>query len=154
MTARSSLAPALQSKLRQIRAIRHKAGEQLDDVSYRALLRRVADVESSTQIRSIAKATAVLAEFARLGIGGQVPRPKLTPMQKKMWSLWQQLADAGQVKNRKMAGLLAYVERQTGVEAKGSLAWMTWAQERQVVESLKKWLARGDTSFTEGEADA
>ena len=140
------MTPAIQSKLRQLRAIRHKAGEQLDDESYRAILKRCADVDSSTKIRSIAKANAVLAEFSRLGLCKQPKRPALTPMQKKMWSLWQQLADAGKVDNRKMPGLLAYVERQTGVDAKGSLAWMTWAQEQQVVESLKKWLVRKESS--------
>ena len=140
------MSPTLQSKLRQLRAIRHKAGEQLDDAAYRAILQRCAGVSSSTAIKSIAKADAVLAEFARLGLGEQAKRPLLTPMQKKMWSLWQQLADAGKVDNRKMPGLLAYVERQTGVDAKGSLAWMTWAQEQQVVESLKKWLVRKESS--------
>lgn len=138
--------PALQSKLRQLRAIRHKAGEQLDDAAYRAILQRCAGVGSSTAIKSIAKANAVLAEFARLGLGEKPKRPALTPMQKKMWSLWQQLADAGKVKDRKMAGLLAYIERQTGVEAKGSLAWMSWPQEQAVVESLKKWLSRKEPS--------
>jgi hypothetical protein len=136
------MTPALLSRLRSIRAIRHKAGERLDEVSYRAILQRCAGVSSSTQIRSLAKADAVLDEFRRLGIGAPPARPQLTPMQKKMWSLWQQLADAGLVQNRKMAGLLAYIERQTGIEAKGSLAWMTWPQEHQVVESLKRWLAR------------
>ena len=103
------MSPTLQSKLRQLRAIRHKAGEQLDDAAYRAILQRCAGVSSSTAIKSIAKADAVLAEFARLGLGEQAKRPVLTPMQKKMWSLWQQLADAGKVDNRKMPGLLAYV---------------------------------------------
>ena len=140
------MSPTLQSKLRQLRAIRHKAGEQLDDAAYRAILQRCAGVSSSTAIKSIAKADAVLAEFARLGLGEQAKRPALTPMQKKMWSLWQQLADAGKVKDRKMAGLLAYIERQTGVDAKGSLAWMSWPQEQAVVESLKKWLARKEPS--------
>lgn len=141
----------LASRLRQIRAIRHTAGAQLDDAAWRALLQRCAGVASSTQITSLARANAVLAEFRRLGIGAATARPKLTAMQRKMWSLWQQLADAGRVDNRKMAGLLGYVKRQTGVEA---LAWLTWPQEYQVVESLKRWLARGETPSTETQADA
>ena len=145
------MTPALANRLRTLRAIRHKAGEQLDDAAYRAILQRCAGVDSSTKIRSVAKAEAVLDEFRRLGIGAPPARPPLTPMQKKMWALWQQLADAGRVDNRKMAGLLGFVKRQTGVEV---LAWLTWPQEYQVVESLKRWLSRGETPSTEGKADA
>jgi len=65
---------ALQSRLRMLRAIRHKAGEQLDDDSYRAILQRCAGVTSSTQIRSQAKADAVITEFRRLGLVRKVER--------------------------------------------------------------------------------
>ena len=140
------MSPVLQSKLRVLRAIRHKAGDALCEADYRAILKRCAGVESSTEIRSLAKADAVLAEFARLGLGTLPKRQPLTGPQKKMWSLWQQLADAGRINNRSMAGLEGFVKRQTGVEA---LKWLTWAQEMQLVESLKRWLERGD-----GVADA
>lgn len=142
------MTPVLASRLRQLRAIRHKAGEQLDDDSYRDILQRCAGVSSSTQIRSVAKAEAVIDEFRRLGIGTPPPRKPLTPQQKKIWSLWQQLADKGLVRDRRMAGLMAWVKRQTGVDA---LSFMTWPQEHQVTESLKRWLARG---HEEGEAHA
>lgn len=134
------MTPVLASRLRQLRAIRHKAGELLDDVSYREILQRAAGVTSSTQIRSVAKAEAVIDEFRRLGIGTPPPRNPLTPQQKKIWSLWQSLADKGLVTNRSMAGLLAWIKRQTGVDA---LSFMTWPQEHQVTESLKRWLQRG-----------
>jgi len=134
------MTPILTSRLRQLRAIRHKAGELLDDVSYREILQRCAGVSSSTQIRSVAKAEAVIDEFRRLGIGTPPPRKPLTPQQKKIWSLWQSLADKGHVTDRTMRGLLVWVKRQTGVDA---LSFMTWPQERQVTESLKRWLARG-----------
>lgn len=134
------MTPVLASRLRQLRAIRHKAGEQLDDDSYREILQRCAGVGSSTQIRSVAKAEAVLDEFRRLGIGTPPPRKPLSPQQKKIWSLWQQLADKGLVRDRRMAGLMAWVKRQVGVDA---LSFMTWPQEHRVTESLKRWLARG-----------
>lgn len=136
---------ALQSRLRMLRAIRHKAAGQLDDEAYRAILQRCAGVDTSTKIRSLAKADAVIAEFHRLGIGQPAGRKPLTAMQKKMWSLWQQLADKGLVDNRKMPGLVAWVARQTGVE---QLTWLTWPQERQCVEALKRWLARGEEEKT------
>ena len=130
---------ALQARLRQLRAIRHKSGAQLDDAAYRAILQRCAGVASSTQIRSLAKAQAVLDEFRRLGIGAPPPRKPLSPQQKKIWALWQQLADAGLVRNRRMSGLLGFVKRQTGVDA---LDFLTWPQEHMVTEALKDWLLR------------
>lgn len=134
------MTPTLQTLLRQIRAIRHTAGEQLADDDYRAILQRCAGVASSTEIRSIGEAKAVLAEFERLGIGRSLARPKLSALQRKMWSLWQQLADAGLVDNRKMPALMAWVKKQTGID---QLRWLTFAQENTCVESLKQWLARG-----------
>lgn len=134
------MTPMLASRLRQLRAIRHTANE-LDDESYREMLMRCAGVTSSTQIRSVAKAEAVLDEFRRLGIGTPAPRKALTPQQKKIWSLWQSLADKGLVRDRTMRGLLAWIKRQTGVDA---LSFMSWPQEHQVTESLKRWLARGE----------
>lgn len=73
----------------------------------------------------------------RAGVRSRAP---LTAPQRKMWSLWQQLADAGLVDNRRMPALLAFVKRQTGVDR---LEWLTGRQEDLVVESLKRWLARG-----------
>lgn len=143
-------AVAVAARLRLVRALRHKAHDTLDDAAYRDILRRCAGVDSSTRIASLTQANAVLAEFRRLGIGQQA-RPPLAPMQKKMWSLWQQLADAGRVNNRQMSGLIGFVKRQTGVE---SLAWLTWPQEHQVVEALKSWLLRGETPSSDTQADA
>lgn len=130
---------ALQSKLHTLRAIRHTAGDRLCDDDYRAILRRCAGVESSTQIRSVTKVNAVLDEFKRLGIASATTKVQLTKTQKKIWSLWQQLADAGMVNNRRMSGLSAFVKRQTGIE---SLQWLSTTQELEVIESLKQWLDR------------
>ena len=126
-------------RMRALRAIRHKAGDRLDDSSYRAILRRKAGVDSSTQIATLAQAEAVIAEFQRLGLAAEPARKPLTRMQRKMWSLWQQLADRGLVKNRKMPSLLAWIKRQAGVDA---LGWLSGAQENEVVEALKAWLER------------
>lgn len=130
---------ALQSRLRILRAIRHKAGEALDDADYRAILQRCAGVTSSTQIRSLTKADAVLDEFRRLGIGSPPARRRLSASGKKVWSLWQQLADAGLVRDRRMSALMAWVRRQAHVDA---LEFLTAAQEHAVIEALKAWLER------------
>jgi phage gp16-like protein len=76
---------------------------------------------------------------------GQQHRSKtpLTPAQRLMWSLWQRLADAGKVTNRKMPALLSFVKRQTDVER---LEWLTTAQEDMVIVSLKAWVKREGTA--------
>ena len=66
-------------------------------------------------------------------------RTPLSYPQKKMWALWQSLGDAGKIESRKMAALVAFAHRQTGVDR---LEWLTTAQENLVIESLKAWLRR------------
>ncbi len=66
-------------------------------------------------------------------------RKPLSAPQKKMWALWQSLADAGKTASRKMPALVAFAQRQTGVD---HLDWLTTAQEDLVIESLKAWLKR------------
>lgn len=63
----------LKAKLTAIRAIRHKS--TLDDAAYRALLMRVAGVDSSTKLTRLTQAEAVLAEFDRLGLNPKGSRP-------------------------------------------------------------------------------
>ena len=63
----------------------------------------------------------------------------LTGPQRKMFSLWQQLADAKVVEDRRMSALVAFAKRQTGVER---LEWLKSKQEDLLIESLKQWLHR------------
>jgi len=75
---------------------------------------------------------------ARAGDGAATAQRKpLAPAQRKIWALWQQLADAGLVRNRKMPALAAWCKRQTGVDR---IEWLSGAQEALVIESLKRWL--------------
>lgn len=129
----------------------HLAVTQLcwDDSTYRDILQTVCGVRSAGDL----DATGRVRFLAHLQLCGWKPtggapfakdrpvRKPLTWPQKKMWSLWQQLADASLVKNRKMPALLAYVQRQTHVDR---LEWLNGAQEALVIESLKKWLERGE----------
>lgn len=129
-----------------------KAALGWDDDTYRDILFTVCRVRSSSQL-DFAGRRRFLAHLRACGWTGGTQgkgaaekrasapvRAPLTRPQRKMWSLWQQLADAKRVDNRKMPALLAYVERQTGV---ARLEWLEPAQEALVIESLKKWLARG-----------
>jgi len=133
--------------LTQIRARRHKAKATLSDESYRQILQRTAGVASSTEIRAIGKAKAVLAEFDRLHIAPPAgKRRQLTAIQRKMWSCWQQLADAGLVVDRSMPALRAWIEAQYGVS---DLQFLTWPQECNAIERMKRWRLRGEDEVKE-----
>lgn len=108
---------------------------------YRDILRTVCHVASSAEL-DFAGRKRFLAHMEKCG---WTPKGKkgvvkpLSPTQKRMWSLWQQLADADKVSNRKMPALVAFAKRTTGVDR---LEWLTGAQEDLVIESLKQWLKR------------
>lgn len=121
---------AIQIKRRQI---------NMDDTDYRAMLQRIAGVTSSTDIFDERKLAEVQQELNRLGAPAGPGRRPLTKPQKKMWSLWQQLADAGRVRDRRMSALLAWVKRQAHVDA---LGFLSAAQEYAAIEALKSWLDR------------
>ena len=128
-----------------------KAELRWDDDLYRDVLYSVCRVRSSALLDFTGR-KRFLAHLRACGwkggakahAGASKPvtarvRAPLTARQKKMWSLWQQLADASLVENRKMVGLLAFVKRQTGVDR---LEWLNLPQEQLVVESLKQWVHR------------
>lgn len=119
----------------------------LDDSAYRDLLWTVCQVRSSAEL-DFAGRRRFLDHLAKCGWvdGRKAPqtaskavRKPLTAPQKKMWSLWQQLAEAGLVDNRKMPALVAYITRVTKVDR---MEWLNSAQEHLVIESLKSWLER------------
>lgn len=118
-----------------------------DDAFYRQILWSVCRAKSSAELdmagrlRLIAHLRACGWQPTGRGAGARhgarpVAKP-LSPVQRKMWSLWQQLADAGVVANRRMPALLAWVTRQTGVDR---LEWLNAQQEELVIASLKRWL--------------
>ena len=79
------------------------------------------------------------ATASRMNRPASTARKPLTEPQRKMWSLWQKLAEAGKTESRKMPALVAFAHRQTGVDR---LEWLTTEQEQLVIESLKAWLRR------------
>ena len=119
-----------------------------DEDTYRDVLQSVCGVRSSADLDAAGR-RLFLEHLQKCGwkptggaqAGGKARpvRKALTGPQRLMWSLWQQLADAGLVENRKMPALQAYVTRQTQVDR---LEWLNSAQEALVIESLKQWLAR------------
>lgn len=119
-----------------------------DDSTYRSILASVCGAASSADLDQAGRdrllthmAKCGWSRGGRPGAGGtNAKRKPLTPPQKKMWSLWMQLGDAGLIEHRTMRALLAFVHRQTGVD---QLDWLNGEQEDLVIESLKSWVARG-----------
>lgn len=115
-----------------------------DDSMYRDVLQSVCGVRSSAQLDAAAR-KRFLEHLAKCGwrqrsdAAARPVRKPLTGPQRKMWSLWQELADAGLVVNRRMPALQAFVHRVTQVDR---LEWLNGDQERLVIESLKMWLER------------
>jgi phage gp16-like protein len=114
-----------------------------DEGTYRHVLWEVCAVRSSSELTAAGR-QKFLAHIAKCK--GQAPardarpvRKALTGPQKKMWSLWQQLADKGRLTDRSMKALLAFVHRTTQVDR---LEWLNGAQEALVIEALKQWLTR------------
>lgn len=121
------------------------------DDYYRDILQAVCRVRSSAALDHTGR-KRFLAHLRACGwSGGTKARPgaqkrasgpvrkPLTGPQRKMWSLWQQLADAGKVSDRKMPALVSFAHRQTGVDR---LEWLNGAQEDLVIQSMKAWLKR------------
>jgi phage gp16-like protein len=118
-----------------------------DDSTYRDILWTVCRVKSASELDTAGR-RAFLDHLAKCGWSSATKsstspsnavRAPLTPTQKKMWAMWQKLADAGKVENRKMPALVAFVQRTVHVDR---LEWLTWPQESLVLEALKKWLDR------------
>lgn len=130
-------------------AVIHIARKALgwSDEHYRDVLWTVCRVKSSAELDMAGRLRWIehLRKCGWTGRGGrtrpaQAAKPisePLTPRQRLMWSLWQQLVDAGAVENRRMPALVAWAKRQTGVD---QLEWLNDAQEALVIESLKRWL--------------
>lgn len=124
---------------------------QVDDDSYRAILRQVAGKASAADL-TIPELDRVLQHMKRCGFKvrhkttpARSPRPALSralaqdAQSTKIRALWLMLHELGAVKNPSEAALAAYVKRITKVEA---LQWIDGEQADQLIETLKKWAMR------------
>lgn len=115
----------------------------LDDDTYRKLLLTVTK-KNSTKDMTIWELEKVLDNLKSKGfkVKSSKKTGKITatePVHKKIRSLWLELADAGEVKNRSEKAINSYVKRITGVEV---MNWLTQKQAMVVIESLKSWQSR------------
>lgn len=120
-----------------------KSQLNLDDDTYRHLLLTVTK-KTSTKDMTVWELEKVLHNFKSKGFKVKSSKKveKITatkPVHKKIRSLWLELADAGEVKNRSEKAINSYVKRITGVEV---MDWLTQKQAMVVIESLKSWQAR------------
>jgi phage gp16-like protein len=138
-----------------------KAQCKLSEADYRALLVELTGKDSCKAMHAtqLAQVRSHLDNLAvRLGVATPkpafVPNPKFTRQRAvgkrsdsdasderwlKARTLWAQLAQVGKVSVDTDAALLAYVKRQTQLEA---WRFLNGYQINMIVESLKRWLAR------------
>lgn len=118
-----------------------------DEDTYRDIMFTVTRIRSAGELdftgrkRFLAHLQACMKQkgLAPRQKAAQAPRSPWTATQRRLWSLWQQLADAGLTAARDRKALDAWVQRQTGVDR---LEWLTAQQIDLVIASAKKWLAR------------
>ena len=101
-------------------------------------VRSAADLDSQGRFQGRFK---MLAHFRSLG-WNQKPKRKRTnydPKDRKIWSLWYQLKDAGLIAEASARGLRSEVKALTDCD---DLKFCTAAQKSHIIECLKKWLER------------
>lgn len=139
-------------------AMIHIARNQLslDEETYRSIIRMMSNgrTDSSAQL-DYAERNKLLDHFKARGFKtapakNAKTRPLATDDQSKMIrGLWIELFNLGAIANSSEASLAAFVKRQTGVNA---LQWLNSYQASQVIESLKKWVARVERKQREQES--
>lgn len=119
----------------------------LEDADYRAILRRVADVDSAKDC-SVPQLRRLMLEFRRLGFGderGQTIRANLAghPTARKARALWISLHALGVVDDPSERALEALGKRQLGVDR---LHWADQSQGARLIEALKAMAERAGWS--------
>lgn len=126
----------------------HVARKQLamEEESYRALLTRVAGVDSAARCDERALAR-VLAEFERLGfapVRNRAQRRDARPHVRKIWAIWGDLKPL--LDHADDDALRGFVRRQTksmkNPDGIAAPEWLDPHEAKKVIEGLKGWLAR------------
>lgn len=118
----------------------------LDDDTYRAMIRRVSgNAADSAKDLDQAGRGRLLREFKAAGWtptpGKQAQAKRLAgdPQSRKLRALWIALHQDGIVTDASEGALIKFCERRTRV---ARLEWLTVAQARTLIETLKQWHAR------------
>lgn len=142
-----STASSNPDRLRLIKLIHVARRElQMDDDTYRLMLAGMKGLGGATSSAklSVANLHRVLEELKSKGFkvrpNGKEKRPTAAdPSSRKIRSLWLTLRDLGALRDASEAALVKFVQGQTGAQA---LQWLTAEQASQVIEEMKKWIAR------------
>lgn len=132
----------------EIHIIRQEIG--LDDDDYRAMLRQIAGVDSSKQIRDYATMQAVIDHLR--GLRARYRRsPKQASNGKdaqlaKIEVMWQLLVDAGVIHSPGPAALQRWAARVTGVNR---MEWLESGHKGKLIEALKAWCDREHVIYKE-----
>lgn len=115
-----------------------------DDDTYRDVMFTVCRARSSAALDFAGRKTFLAhLQACQQQMGLATPTPQKTApwsaRHRQIWSLWQQLADAGLVDKRTHKALDAWVKRQTGVDR---FEWANVPQLDALIDSAKGWLAR------------
>lgn len=118
----------------------------LDDDTYRAMIRRISDnaADSAKDLDSAGRGR-LLREFKAAGwtptpgTKAKAKRLASDPQSRKLRALWIALHQDGIVTDPAEGALITFCERRTGV---ARLEWLTVAQARTLIESLKRWQSR------------
>lgn len=127
----------------------HIAKKQLglDDDTYQALLLRVTGKKSAKDM-SEHERFQVIDEFRKSGFK-RAFKPSQKALEgtigKKLQALWIAAWNLGLVANRSDAALVAFVKRQTGLDAIRFLRYPDDAAK--VIEALKKWIERAGVDW-------
>ncbi len=121
-----------------------KKALEWDEDTYRDVMFTVTRFKSAGELDFAGRKRFLAHLQACMVQAGMVTKAKGTkapwnPSQRRLWSLWQQLADAKLVTARDRKALDAWVHRQTGVDR---LEWLNEAQLDLVITSAKQWLGR------------
>lgn len=109
---------------------------RLDDSDYRDVVERVAGVRSSAAL-DVTQLDALLRELARLGFKPKKASSK--PHVRKVFAIWNAMAEDGIVTDRSREALSAFCKRMAGVD---NPEWMTPDAAAIVIEALKAWRGR------------
>lgn len=126
-----------------------KAALEWDEDTYRDVMQAVIGARSAATLDPSDRKRWLTHLQTCLTRAGKAPPRKLardyagtkpwSPQLRQLWSLWQQLADAGLVRDRARPALQAWVTRQTGVDR---LEWLKPQQLDGVLASARLWLKR------------
>ena len=116
----------------------------MNDIDYRALLATVSRGKTSSKALSVEQLETVLRHMKAHGFVAAVKTPDgreryrdLPEQQKKIRSLWLELHEAGAVRIAAESAMFAFCQKHGGER---------WYEDtdamRDIIERLKKWLAR------------